>query len=270
MILRSIFTVDVATGQISRSINGAAVDDALAAVFYSRDKLPIGVRFVTGAVDVTNDLLSAGARLRVGIRRFTGTGVILAQADSYTIVDGTAQMVLDLDTAEMTAYMDALADDSNEKSGYFEIEVSSSDDTTERVTFAQQSCTLRCEVNMEGDEPPASGAPLNIRWMAGDTLPFRLTVKTDGQGEAIDSLDDHRLFFYLKLNPSSADSESLPQSKSTDAGTIQVLGTVASWKLSDDETAALPKNKPISFRVVIITPDDDKVTLRKGSITLIP
>lgn len=157
MSVRSKFKVDIASGVITRFYNNTAVASSLVAVFYSRDKLPIEVLFTNGNSDITSDVLPTGAELRIGLRRYTGTGAILAQSTDYTIVSGAAQTILDLDTAEMVTYMDALADSQNEKPAYLEFEVTSADGTT-RCTIAQMAATIRCEVNMQGDVPPESAA----------------------------------------------------------------------------------------------------------------
>jgi hypothetical protein len=156
MTIRNHFRIALESGAITRYIETTAVDSSLIATFYSRDKVPIGVTFWLAGEDVTADVLADAAELRVGIRRYTGTGVALALS-VLTLNAGVAEGILDLDTAEMASYMDALANQETSKSAYLEFEVTSADGT-ERLTGAQTEATLRCEVNIDGDEPPAAAA----------------------------------------------------------------------------------------------------------------
>jgi hypothetical protein len=154
MSVRTTFDIDIATGAVTRSLDNTVV--AATATFFSRDILPIEVRYNLNNVDKTADVLTAGAVQRIGFRRYTGVGAALALADTYEMVGGAAQTTLNLNTAEMFAYMDALSNDQTEKSAYLEFEVTSADGLS-RVTYAQTKATIKCEVVIEGDVPPEGG-----------------------------------------------------------------------------------------------------------------
>lgn len=149
------FSIDVTTGAITRSIEGKALSSSINNVITARDIMECEVVFMANGVDITTDVLPTGATLLLGVRVSPSEGVLLAQSGVHTMVDGWAECTLSLNTAEIVALVDTLSSSARSTNVWFEVEVIGPGGTR-RDTLAQQRFTLRCEVNMEGDEPPSS------------------------------------------------------------------------------------------------------------------
>jgi hypothetical protein len=160
--MKTRFIIDVLTGAVTRTIGGHAVASDLVKVVTARDVMNCQFQFKAGAEDVTAAMLPEGSVLRAGFRKLPSVGVLLAQSEEHTMEDSVANAVLDLNTSEIVALLasDEVSDTATGVSIYFEIEVEERDgDTvTSRQSFSLQLFTLRCEVNMEGDEPPPTAA----------------------------------------------------------------------------------------------------------------
>lgn len=69
--------------------------------------------------------------------------------------------------------------------------------------------------------------PLRFRLVAGESLPLRLTVTQDGNGEAVDSLADYAI--EVLLHDLGRPGAGAVVSKSTAGNSVTILGNTASW-----------------------------------------
>lgn len=189
MATRTRFSVDTATGVITRYSLGAPVPPALVGILTARDILECEVVFTAGGKDVTADILGPGVIMRLGVRQYTSDGSILAQSTPYTLVSSgssaVAQCTLDLNTAEVVALVDQITKATQRSvTVYFEVEIEA-EDRSYRETLAQAQFSMQFEVNAEGDEtPPAAAESANTAKAAADVATQQAGIATSKAAEA--------------------------------------------------------------------------------------
>lgn len=134
------------------------------------------MKFTSGGIDITTEVLPDGAQLLLGVRSVLSDGAILAQSTPHAMVEGWAETTLSLNTAEVAALVDTLPVQTRTAKVYLEVEVAGPGGAY-RQTMAQQQVTLRCEVNMEDEDPPT------VILSGLDTAPMKRGTKNLATGD---------------------------------------------------------------------------------------
>jgi hypothetical protein len=141
--------IDIESGEIRRDLGAAALTGL---VFYQGNRVPLEIVFMSGDTEVTSDILTGGATLQVGILSARSGGDVLALTDSYTLVGEVASATLALATAEMEAEFATVPTEWREIESWFEVAVTSGDETT-RQTFAQIASRIRRNTIGDAEAP---------------------------------------------------------------------------------------------------------------------
>ena len=111
---------------------------------------------------------------------------------------------------------------------------------------------------------PPDVAPSNFIIQRGESLPLKLTVPNDGNGNPLTSLDDYMVSFEVRRP--QGDTLAIG---STATGRIAKSGNVVTWAFLDSETRDWSAPFVIFYVRISSTPADDSL-VAGGIITLLP
>lgn len=141
--------IDIESGEVRRDLGAAALTGI---VFFQGNRVPLELVFMRGDEEVTSDILTGGAVLQVGLRSARPGVGVLALADFYSLDGEVASTILSLATVAIVDELATVPADWREVEAWFEVVVTSADETT-RQTFAQLAARVRREAINEEDYP---------------------------------------------------------------------------------------------------------------------
>jgi hypothetical protein len=106
----------------------------------------------------------------------------------------------------------------------------------------------------------------NQQIIAGESLPMRLTVTKDGNGDDVESLSGFEI--WVETRDASDNAVLLTFESTGEDPRVSISGTSAYWSWTEDETPSLPRR--CIFYVYVRDPDGEVTILAAGFLTTLP